>query len=109
MDAKTAITLLIDVVGVLGIEPELLEQSPKRVVLKPGHCPIYETGRTLGLDHSAIESLCRTRVLPRVERAAKELNLELRMQLIGFRAGKDDSCIEEISLPEYEPELSRSM
>jgi len=98
-DAETAVTLLMEVVGVVGFEPELLEQSPTRVVLKPGRCPIYEAGRTLGLDHSAIESLCRTRIIPRMDRAAKALNPELRTQLIQFRAGKDDSCIEEISIP----------
>jgi hypothetical protein len=48
------------------------------------------------MDHSAIESLCRTRIFPRMERAVKELNPELRTGLVRFRAGKDDSCIEEI-------------
>ncbi|UCG86018.1 MAG: protein kinase [Gemmatimonadota bacterium] len=98
VDAETAATLLMEVVGVVGLEPEFLEQSPKRVVLKPGRCPIYEAGRTLGLGHSAIESLCRTRILPRMDRAIRELNPELRTELIRFRAGKDDSCIEEIFL-----------
>jgi len=99
VDAKTAVTLLMEVVGVVGLAPELLEQGPNRVVLKPGRCPIYEAGRTLGLDHSAIESLCRTRILPRMDRAIRELNPELRTELIRFRTGRDDSCIEGVFLP----------
>ena len=94
--AKEAAELLLELVGVVGFEPEFLEQSPKRVLVKPGRCPVYEAGRALGMDHSAIESLCRTRILPRMDRAAKELNPELRTGLVRFRSGKDDSCIEEI-------------
>jgi serine/threonine-protein kinase len=96
MDAKTAATLLLELVVVVGFEPELLEEGPNRVLFKTGRCPIYEAGRTLGLDHSAIEALCRTRILPRIDRAAKELDPRLRWGLVQFRAGKDDSCIEEI-------------
>ncbi len=96
VDAMKAAELLLELVGVVGFEPEFLERSPERVVVKPGRCPVYEAGRALGMDHSAIESLCRTRILPRMDRAAKELNPELRTGLVRFRAGKDDSCIEEI-------------
>ena len=96
VNATEAAELLMELVGVVGFEPEFLEQSPKRVVVKPGRCPVYEAGRALGMDHSAIESLCRTRIFPRMERAVKELNPELRTGLVRFRAGKDDSCIEEI-------------
>jgi serine/threonine-protein kinase len=96
MDAKTAATLLLELVVVVGFEPELLEEGPNRVLFKTGRCPIYVAGRALGLDHSAIEALCRTRILPRIDRAAKELDPRLRWGLVQFRAGKDDSCIEEI-------------
>jgi len=96
MDAKTAARLLQELVVVVGFEPEPLEESPVRVLFKTGRCPNYETGRALGLDHSAIESLCRTRILPRMDRAAKELDPRLYWGLVRFRAGKDDSCIEEI-------------
>ncbi len=96
MDAETGAGLLLELVGVVGFEPEVLEQGPKRVVFKPGRCPIYEAGRALGLDHSAIESLCRTRILPRMDRAAKELNPGLRYGLLQFRAGHGESCVEEI-------------
>jgi len=96
MDAKTAAILLMELVGVVGFEPEVLEESSNRVLFKTGRCPNYEAGRALGLDHSAIEALCRTRILPRMDRAAKELDPRLRWGLVQFRAGKDDSCVEEI-------------
>ena len=103
VDAKLAVDLLMELVGVVGIEPEVLEQSPERVVFRVSRCPIYEAGRTLGMDHSAIETLCRTRILPRMVRAAKELNPELDTRLVQFRAGEDDSCIEETFLTSSQP------
>jgi serine/threonine-protein kinase len=96
LDAKTAARLLLDMVGVVGLEPEFLEEGRERVVIRTGRCPIYEAGRALGMDHSAIESLCRTRILPRMDRAAKELDPRLRFGLLQFRAGTEDSCVEEI-------------
>ena len=96
VDALTAARLLAELVGVVGFEPEVVEESPNRVLLKPGRCPIYEAGRALGMDHSAIEASCRTRTLPRMDRAAKELNPRLRYRLVKFRAGPDDSCVEEV-------------
>ena len=96
VDAVTAARLLAELVGVVGFEPEVVEESPNRVLLKPGRCPIYEAGRALGLDHSAIEASCRTHTLPRMDKAAKELNPRLRYRLVKFRAGPDDSCVEEV-------------
>jgi TolB-like protein len=98
VDAKTAARILQELVGLVGIEPEGLEVSPNRVVLRPGHCPIYEAGRTLGMEHSAIEAWCRTRTVRVVDQAVRELNPRLRYRLLQFRAGPDDSCVEEIVL-----------
>jgi hypothetical protein len=97
-DAKTATALLMEVVGPVGFESEFLEESPDRVLMVAGRCPIYEAGRALGMEHSAIESLCRTRILPRLDRAAKDLNPRLRYELVRFRTGSDDSCVEEVVL-----------
>ncbi len=102
VDAETALALLLELVGLVGIEPEVLEQSSQRVVFRVRRCPIYEAGRTLGLDHSAIETLCRTRILPRMVRFAKEFNPDLDTRLVQFRAGADDYCIEETFLEPHD-------
>jgi serine/threonine-protein kinase len=95
-DAKTAARVLMKLIGPLGFKPEVLEESPNRVVFKPGRCPIYEAGRALGMEHSAIEAWCRTRPLRVTEQAVKELNPRLHYRLLQFREGPEDSCIEEI-------------
>ncbi len=96
VDAKTASRILKELVGLVGFEPQLLEASPDRLVFKPGRCPIYEVGRSLGMEHSAIEAWCRTRPLRVVDQAVRELNPRLRYRLLQFRTGPDDSCVEEI-------------
>jgi len=96
VDAKAASGILNELVGLVGFEPQVLEASPNRVVFKPGRCPIYEAGRSLGMEHSAIEAWCRTRPLRLVDQALRELNPRLRYRLLRFRAGPDDSCVEEI-------------
>jgi serine/threonine-protein kinase len=96
LDAKGASRILKELVELVGFEPQLLEGSPNRVLLKPGRCPIYEAGRALGMEHSAIEAWCRTRPLRVVDQAVRELNPRLRYRLLQFRAGPDDSCVEEI-------------
>jgi serine/threonine-protein kinase len=97
-DAKTTSRLLAELIRPLGFKPEVLEASPNRVLLKPGRCPIYEAGRALGMEHSAIEAWCRTRPLRLTDQAVKELNPRLRYRLLQFREGPDDSCVEEILL-----------
>ncbi len=96
VDAKTASRILKELVELVGFEPQLLEASPNRLLFKPGRCPIYEAGRALGMQHSAIEAWCRTRPLQLVDQAVRELNPRLRYRLLQFRTGPDDSCVEEI-------------
>jgi hypothetical protein len=48
------------------------------------------------MEHSAIEAWCRTRPLRIIDQVFKELNPRLHYRLLQFRAGPDDSCVEEI-------------
>jgi serine/threonine-protein kinase len=96
VDVKTATRLLLEMIRVLGFNPEIVEESADRVVIKPGPCPIYDAGRSLCLDDAAIKRLCRTRGLRFMNAAAKQLNSRLEYRLVQFRSGPDDSCIEEL-------------
>jgi hypothetical protein len=96
IDAKTAQTLIGSSLEGIGMRFEVLEESPQRVVFKPGKCPVYEAARMLGMDHETIEAICRAGSIRGMDATAKQLNPNLSFELRTFRAGPDDSCIEEI-------------
>lgn len=96
-DAKTAFSLLNTVPKTIGIQMDIVEESPRKVVAKSGKCPIYEAAQAMGLDHAAIEKMCRTGPGRFMEIAAKQLNPGLNYQL-KFRATPDDCCEERLSL-----------
>ncbi len=80
----------------LGMTPEVLEESPQRVVFKTGKCPIYEAGRMMGLDAETIEMTCRSDTT--WDTMFKVVNPNLSHRLRKFRSGPDDFCEEEIVL-----------
>jgi hypothetical protein len=97
-DAKTAYSLTKSVPESIGISMEVLEESPQKVVIKTGKCPIYEAAQMLGLDAKTIETVCRAGALRFMDTAAKQLNPNLSHQLRKLRTAADDFCEEEIVL-----------
>jgi len=97
-DAKAAYPLCRNVVESFGISPEVMEESPQRVVLKTGRCPIYEAAQMVGMDHETIEAMCRTSSLRFMDAVVKQLNPGLNYRLREFRSGPDGFCEEEILL-----------
>jgi hypothetical protein len=97
-DAKTAWSLLKSLKDTLGESHEVLEESPQRVLLRNDRCPIYEAARMLGMDASAIETICRTGSMRFADAAVKQLNPNLNLQIRKFRSTLDDFCEEEIVL-----------
>jgi len=97
-DAKTAFSLLSNVPKTIGIQMEFIEESPQRVVAKSGKCPIYEAAQAMGIDHAAIEQMCRSGPGRFMDVAAKRLNPGLSYNLRKFKSGPDDSCEEELVL-----------
>ena len=97
-DAKTAFSLLSNVPKTIGIQMELVEDTPQKVVAKSGKCPIYEAAQAMGIDHAAIEQMCRNGPGRFMDTAAKQLNPGLSYRLRKFKSGPDDFCEEEMVL-----------
>jgi len=96
-DAKTARSLMKTLTEDTGMKVQVIEESPKRVVIRSGNCPVYEAARTLGMDGKAIEAMCRAG--SRFDdMLVKQLNPSLSFRLRKFRSTLDDFCEEEIVL-----------
>jgi hypothetical protein len=98
VNAQTAYSVLQkSVFETYGISSEVREASPQRVVFQAGKCPIYESGRMLGLDDGTIEGNCRASSICMMNALTQQLNPNLSYRLRTFRSGPDAGCIEEIS------------
>ena len=80
----------------LGIGSQAVEDSAEKVVIEVGHCPIYEAAEALGMEHAAIEALCRAGSIPYMNTIIKQFNPNLAYDLTQFRSSADASCIEVI-------------
>jgi len=80
----------------LGINMEVLEESPRSVVFKVGKCPIYDAAQTMGVDAETIETLCRSGPVRFMDTMTKQLNPNFSYKLQRFRSGPDDFCEEVI-------------
>ena len=98
IDAKTAWSLLKTAVGDLVLSFQLVEESPKRVVVKAGRCAVYEAGQALGIDGKTIETVCRAGGNRFDDTLVKQLNPSLTFRLKKFRSAADDCCEEEVVL-----------
>lgn len=97
-DAKVAWSLAKMFKDNLGASHEVIEESPQRVVIRNGRCPIYEAAQTLGMEATAIETGCRTGPMTLISAAIKQLNPNLSLRVRKFRSTPDDFCEEEIIL-----------
>jgi hypothetical protein len=82
--------------GDFGITSEVMEESPQRVALKIGRCPVYEAALTAGVDVKDVKSLCQSGPLRYMNAMVKQLNPNLSYQLRKFRSSADDFCEEAI-------------
>jgi len=98
VDAQTAHALLETVITTLGMSSRVMEASPQKVVLDAGRCPIYEAGLAVGMKPAEIEASCRSGAIRFMNAAAQQLNPDLSYELLTFRSGPEDSCIEQVAL-----------
>lgn len=99
IDAKAAHPLASNSIEEgIGVNSEVIEESPQRVVLKVGKCPVYEAWQMLGMDAETIEAECRAGALRFMDTMVKQLNPNLNYKLTKFRSAADDFCEEEIVL-----------
>jgi hypothetical protein len=95
-DAKAAWSPVKITKDTIGQNYEVVEETPQRVVVRNGRCPIYEATRTLGMEANAIETVCRAGALRMMDTVLKQLNPNLNVRLQKFRSTPDDFCEEEI-------------
>ena len=98
IDAIAAALSLKNITKGIGINSEVIEESPQKVVTKFGRCPLYEAAQVVGMDAETIETLCRAGGVKFVETMFKQLNPNLNHQLKKYRSAADDFCEEEIML-----------
>jgi hypothetical protein len=94
-DAKTAWPAVKTTCDNLGIGVKVVEESPKKVAVKIGKCPVYEAGHECGIDNKTLESHCRSGSIRYLDVLVKQLNPNLTHRLVKYRSGPDDFCEEE--------------
>jgi len=97
-DAQTAWKLVRTTPVNLGLDFEVKEESPQRVMLRCGRCSIFEAAQSLGMDVKHIEAFCRAGPARFMDVAAKQLNPNLEFHVGKFRSSADDFCEEELIL-----------
>lgn len=98
-DLKSSIHVLQNLVKEgFGIRSEVIGETPQKITIKVGRCPIYESMQALGIDGKAIEAGCRGGSLGFMDAVAKQLNPDLSYELIKFRSSEDDYCEEAVVL-----------
>ena len=97
-DAIAAASLAENYVESIGVSPEVIEESPKKVSFKALSCPLYEAAQTVGLEDELIEALCRAGPVRNMDSMVKQLNPYLDYQLTKFRSTEDSFCEEAIIL-----------
>ena len=97
-DAIAAASLAENYVESIGISPEVIEESPKKVSFKALRCPLYEAAQTVGLGDEIIEALCSAGPVRNMDSMVKQLNPNLDYQLRKFRSSTNNFCEEVIVL-----------
>lgn len=97
-DAKAVASLVENYVESIGVRPEVIEETPKKVRRKYVSCPLYEAAQTIGLEDEVIEALCRAGPVRNMDSLVKQLNPNLNYQLRKFRSATDNFCEEVIVL-----------
>jgi hypothetical protein len=95
---EIAWSLLKTIPEELGLNFQIIEESPKRVVVRAGRCSIYEAAQALGIDNKSIETMCKFSSNRFDASLVKQLNPSLSYRVRKFRSSADDFCEEEITL-----------
>lgn len=82
----------------LGMHLEIIEESPERVVISTGRCPVFEAMKLSGAHHRQIEAWCGLCSVAYMDNLIKQLNPGLNFQLQKYRQTEEDSCQLAITL-----------
>jgi len=94
-DAEKAYPLLKKIAERLGIEYEIMQMDPKKVVVKFGRCPIFEAAKTVGLDP---ENFCHCGATKYMNTLLEKLNPKLEYEINKIKAVEEDFCITTLKL-----------
>jgi len=98
IDARAAWSLLKAAVDNIVLKFQIVEESPKRVVIRSGRCALFEAAQALGIDAKTVEAMCRAGGNRFDDSLVKQLNPSLSFRLKKFRSTADDFCEEEVVL-----------
>ena len=97
-DARVAFGLLGALAEGIGLDFQVVDESPQRVVFRQtARCPFYEAAQLIGVDARAI---CRSALSQHDDALLKALNPDLSLQVLRFRTSADDYCEQAVVLGE---------
>ena len=94
-DAEDAYVLIKVIPEGLGIDYEVIETSPFKVVVKMKRNPLYDAAKIAGLD---AEKFHRESAIVYMETIVQLLNPDLHYELVKFKFTDDDYYVEQIIL-----------
>lgn len=98
LDLKAVTALALSSINTgFGIASEMIDQSPEKMVIRCGRCPIYEAAELLGIDPGTTRQLCEAGPLKFMDGMVKQLNPKFTYQLRKFRISAGDFCEEQIT------------
>jgi hypothetical protein len=95
IDAGNAYSLIRVIPEGLGIDYEVIERSPFKVVIRMNRNPLYDAAKIAGLDP---EKFHRDSAIAYMDKIVQLLNPELRYELLKFKFSEDDYFEEQIIL-----------
>jgi len=94
-DAEDAYVLIKVIPEGLGIDYEVIETSPFKVVVKMNRNPLYDAAKIAGLD---AEKFHRESAIAYMETIVQLLNPDLHYELVKFKFTDEDDYVEQIIL-----------
>ena len=94
-DAEDAYVLIKVIPEGLGIDYEVIETSPLKVVVRMNKNPLYDAAKIAGLD---AEKFHRESAIAYMDKIVQLLNPDLRYELVKFKFTDDDYYVEQIIL-----------
>ncbi len=94
-NAEKAFPILKKVVEELGMDYEIQQMDPEKVVVKLGRCPIFEAAKFGGLDP---ENFCHCGAMKYMNTLLDQLNPKLEYEINKIKAEEKDFCITTLKL-----------
>lgn len=94
-NAENAFPIIKKVVEELGMDYEIMHMDPKKVVIKLGKCPLFESAKFGGLNP---KNFCHCGALKYMNGLLENLNPKLEYEINEIKAVEEDFCITTLKL-----------